>query len=166
MCPYPGCSKRKTKSGGYCAGHRIAVRLEAAAREDRKCTVDGCDRPQYVRQRGLCKLHYRRLRESGDVGPPGLLKAARVTRYIEPNGYALVTHNGKRVGEHRVVMEQMLGRQLRPGETVHHKNGVRDDNRRENLELWVSQRPGQRVDDLVSWVIERYPERVAEMLKT
>lgn len=62
--------------------------------------------------------------------------------------------------EHILVMEEMIGRSLTEDETVHHKNGVRHDNRPENLELWASNHPsGQRVEDLIAWakaLLEKY----------
>jgi hypothetical protein len=94
----------------------------------------------------------------------------RKWRPINPNGHLtqgtgyirVNLRGGGHILKHRQVMEGMLGRALLPGESAHHRNGQRTDNREANLELWSTrQPPGQRVIDKVSFALEMlrlYPE--------
>ncbi len=54
---------------------------------------------------------------------------------LQKNGYVTVSIGNKKYYKHRLVMEEHLGRKLRPDEEVHHINGDRTDNRIENLTL-------------------------------
>ena len=58
---------------------------------------------------------------------------------IDSGGYRRISIGGRQIREHRAVAEKMLGRKLRSGEVVHHKNGIRLDNRPGNLEIITSQ---------------------------
>lgn len=83
-----------------------------------------------------CKVHKPAVRES----------------YVNNHGYVVLRGGDL---EHRAVMAESLGRALYSHENVHHKNGVKTDNRLENLELWTTQQPkGQRVEDKVQWALE------------
>ena len=88
-------------------------------------------------------------------------------RALDSHGYVQIlcpghpaAYNGRYVPEHRLVIEAKLGRYLFPNETIHHRNGVRDDNRPENLEVWFSRHGrGQRykdvrTEDLDAWIME------------
>jgi len=118
----------------------------------------------------LCSGHYSLFRKYGDHSKAKYKWHARgknewhvcstgyVWRYApgdpnaSPNSY---------VYQHRSVVSEVLGRPLKTIESVHHLNGIKTDNRPENLELWVKSQPaGQRVQDLVSWarqILSEYP---------
>jgi hypothetical protein len=116
----------------------------------------------------MCGAHQRRAYMWGDARPDVPLRPAyEHTRVHIEQGYVRIKTPGHPRGgkygwvlEHIVVMEGELQRELLPGENVHHINGIRDDNRPENLELWVqAQPPGQRAADVLRWaeeMVQRY----------
>jgi hypothetical protein len=56
-------------------------------------------------------------------------------RYIRRDGYVEIRVDGVERLEHNYLMEKKMGRELKRGELVHHMNGIRTDNRMENLKL-------------------------------
>lgn len=101
-----------------------------------------CLRPKTANYRGVANHLCHECVNEARTAPDGY-------RTTLKNGYSTVKVGGCHVPEHRHAMAQMLGRPLVRGESVHHKNGVRDDNRPENLELWTGAiRSGVRVEDL------------------
>lgn len=88
-------------------------------------------------------------------GSMGNLDTQTGYRSVVAHGHTNVKNKKGRIYEHVLVMSQVLGRALRKGESVHHLNGIRDDNRPENLELWDKSQPaGQRVKDKISFYKE------------
>lgn len=102
----------------------------------------------------------------------GPRKHIKGSGYTTAQGYKILSkkhpNSSKRgqILEHKLVMSEYLGRPLLKHETVHHKNGIRNDNRIENLELWSKSHPfGQRVEDKIKWCKEFLKEYGYEIIK-
>lgn len=181
VCGIDGCDRRHAEYG-YCSMHAARFRRHGdpmvTTRGSGECLVPGCGRRRASRE-GYCGSHKERLRRLGDPLmhiPIGEIPSRPCkSTYKDADGYVFEydpTNPMARkpkgyVYQHRKVISDLLGRPLYRHETVHHINGVRGDNRPENLELWSSLHPsGQRVTDKVEWAVEMLriyaPERLAE----
>lgn len=176
-CLVKGCD-RPVHALAYCQRHY--QRWHTRGSTDRvgpthkklpKCLVSDCPRPDV--SGGYCWVHRWRIEQHGSP------QEDRPVREWKPNlgrttkdGYVLVrapghpNANGRGyVPEHRLVMGEHLGRDLRPDETVHHKNGDKADNRLENLELWIGNHShGSRLTDRIESALQVLRDHAPDLL--
>ena len=179
-CSVDGCES-PVKAAGYCDVHYMRVRRngepgtaasQAGLRrrsqyEGLECAVEGCTRP--VKCLTWCNMHYQRWKRTGDPAGKWGANPRQSQGYTTSDGYRMAPdrRNGRPILEHRLVMEQVIGHPLHRHEEPHHKNGIRDDNDPGNLELWVKWRQpnGQRLSDLIEFVVTYYPDEVRAALE-
>jgi energy-converting hydrogenase B subunit Q len=169
-CSFDGCTN-KHRARGLCSSHldqlargkELTPLLGPHGRKHERCTFPDCMRKHQAG--GLCNGHDTQRKRGQPLRPLG-----GDGRWVDPKGYVFIRcpdpdhPNAKSkpgwIAEHVWVMSQMLGRPLRHGESVHHINNIKGDNRPENLELWHTHQPkGARVEDTVRWArwfLEQY----------
>lgn len=149
LCLFPKDKNRKQGVHVYCK--------DCYNKKNREYRLKNPERWKRQKEKNFLKW-----RKQLGIDPSIKLRKSQGEGYITEQGYLTYKIKGHpcadkngRVQASHLVMYEHIKRPLFKGESVHHKNGDRLDNRIENLELWSrSQPPGQRVEDKIQWYIE------------
>lgn len=169
VCGTQFYGKRTGQSCGKACKAKIMAALGQRRKPRPEQTCENCGKPFTGRQRTktcgkecTSQLRSRTIKQRMDegilrpfpwTGQGHLHPSWKGGRIKDSHGYILLhkpdhpmsDKNGW-LREHRFVMAEHIGRMLEPFENVHHRNGVKDDNRIENLEIVTHARPN-------GWVI-------------
>lgn len=101
------------------------------------CSIGECAKPAH--SRGWCQAHYKKWHLHGDPQHGKTYARAHGEGTVTSAGYIAVMQNGRKKQQHVLVMEATIGRPVRDGEIVHHRDRNRQNNELSNLVLCESQ---------------------------
>jgi len=163
------CAKKIREAKQPLTPCSVCQRTSVKIKNKTKILCSKCERirkeeeiPGYRENRILYnRISHRKYRGQEPHGP--LKRKPPGDGHVNKDGYKIITKVGHpnansdkgAIPEHIFIMSEHLKRPLKKGESVHHKNGIRHDNRIENLELWHKGQPsGQRVEDKIRYFKE------------
>lgn len=137
-----GVGKKAFTCSNVCAGKRNSLNNTTT----NKCEI--CGKVYKVQNRAVkrrktcsigCRSKYLSQRFHGEknhMWKGGIIVFKDGYRYVKSYDHPY-KNSGGYVAEHRLLMEKKLGRYLTKNEQVHHRNGIKGDNRIDNLEIVI-----------------------------